>query len=469
MHPAAATASAARSSPVYGLSPCTSLPLTSIAMAAVRLIYLAMDPTETCAAVVLGLHEALIPISIIFGAVFLLRVLDATRCMSYLLRRLIFVTRRDRIAQLMLLGWSFMSLLEGCSGFGTPLIALAPVLVKLGHERHSSINFLLISNSLVSTFGASGTPLWYGITSLVPLTDAKLVQTGFIAAVALAALSFAFLPIACAFATTRAEARAALPFILLSVASGSIPLLVTAYFSYTFPAIVAGIVGCAATYALVAYRVGLAILPNDDDDDDTDVEENDVAAAAGTNLPRRSVGEDLRRTAPITATVTLLLLSRIPQVGLKDLFTLTEPSVNFGLGTYADVSLSASLVFQLRNILTRSDVSFRFQLLYVLFIFPFVFVGVFTAIAFSEGRSLPAIVGATARQIAKPALTLLGALVLVELMVVGGDASPSAVLGETLSSTLQYGWIFLSPFFASLLSFVTGTERPPTPEVRAAR
>ncbi|KAG5183155.1 L-lactate permease [Tribonema minus] len=424
--------------PIAGLvvaSVCTrwstgvTLPLAAVAMFAVRTMALSMDPLQTSAAIVSGLHEALVPLSIVFGAIFLFKSMECTGCMDFMVERMVAVTGGDRVPQLLLLGWSFMTLLEGSSGFGTPIIAIAPVLVRLGHESDAAILFLLITNSLVTVFGAAGTPMWYGFGQ-VPVDDDELVQTGFVAACAIGLLSFVLLPIACAMATSKEEARKHWRLIAFSATCGIVPMVITARWSYTFPAIVAGGVGCLATYQMIRYQKG--------------------GDAQGPG-----VLETLKRTAPITVTVLLLLLSRIPQVGLKDLLTRTTPSFTLRLGTYGDVSLSASLVYQLKSILT-TDVNFRFQLLFVPFIIPFMVTGLSTMLAYSCWRSVSGTLAASARQVVHPAQTLFGALVLVELMVTGED-SPASLIGDTISTSLGDAWLVLAPFIGSLGSFVAGS------------
>ncbi|KAG5182327.1 L-lactate permease [Tribonema minus] len=353
-----------------------------------------------------------------------------------MIQMMVRVTGGNRVAQLMLLGYSFMTLLEGCSGFGTPLVAIAPVLVAIGHDKIAAITFLLITNSLVTSFGAAGTPMWYGLGT-IDLEDSDLVEVGFLTSIGLGALSAVFLPVACAMCTSTQEVRDAWLFIVLSTLSGTLPLMVTAYFSYTFPAIIAGLVGCVSTFALIKFNVGIKTTHADD--------------------LVTSLTESFKAASPIIGTVVLLLLTRIPQIGIKDLLTRTEPSFMVDLGTYGDASFSASLVFQLRSILTSADVNFKFQLLYVPFIIPFVLVSILTLIAFSFLQKFPSICGATLHQIKHPAQTLFGALVLVELMVVGGDLSPAAVIGDTLSTAVDKVWVLLAPMLGSLGSFVAGS------------
>lgn len=68
----------------------------------VRLMYLGSDPLLTCAAVVLGLHEALTPLGIMAGAITLFETMEATYCMPYMMREMKALTVGHPVAELML-------------------------------------------------------------------------------------------------------------------------------------------------------------------------------------------------------------------------------------------------------------------------------------------------------------------------------------------------------------------------------
>lgn len=92
----------------------------------------------------------------------------------------------------------------------------------------------------------------------------------------------------------------------------------------------------------------------DNDEDLADL--SDVEQALG---PRKSGAayyrELIGRTSPLWGTVLLLIVTRIQQIGLKELLTLREPYFQIDFGTYGIFRLSASLVFQLLDILTHPD------------------------------------------------------------------------------------------------------------------
>jgi len=79
-----------------------SLPLAALGMYLVRLMYLGSDPLLTNAAVILGLHEALTPLSIMAGAITLFESMEATCCLPYMMREMKVLTAGHPIAEMML-------------------------------------------------------------------------------------------------------------------------------------------------------------------------------------------------------------------------------------------------------------------------------------------------------------------------------------------------------------------------------
>eukprot|EP00980_Cylindrotheca_fusiformis_P017548 scaffold5502_cov115-Cylindrotheca_fusiformis.AAC.10 len=79
-----------------------SLPLAAFSMFLVRLMYLGSDPLLTSASIVLGLHEAMTPLSIMGGAICLFETMEATYCLPYMMREMKALTAGHPIAELML-------------------------------------------------------------------------------------------------------------------------------------------------------------------------------------------------------------------------------------------------------------------------------------------------------------------------------------------------------------------------------
>jgi len=80
----------------------TSLPAAALLMYLVRLMYLQSDPILATGSVILGLHEALTPLSIMAGAITLFESMEATYCLPYMMREIKALTAGHPIAEAML-------------------------------------------------------------------------------------------------------------------------------------------------------------------------------------------------------------------------------------------------------------------------------------------------------------------------------------------------------------------------------
>lgn len=80
-----------------------SLPAAAVMLLLVRLMYLGSDPLLVCASIIQGLHEALAPLSIMCGAIFLFETMESTLCMPFMLREMKALSKGHPIAETMLL------------------------------------------------------------------------------------------------------------------------------------------------------------------------------------------------------------------------------------------------------------------------------------------------------------------------------------------------------------------------------
>jgi len=102
---------------------------------------------------------------IIFGAIIFLNYLKKIGVISQL-ESLLSSLSLDRRIQAILLAWFFGSFIEGTSGFGTPALVVAPLLVGIGFPALMSILICLVANSTAVAFGAVGTPVRVGFAEL---------------------------------------------------------------------------------------------------------------------------------------------------------------------------------------------------------------------------------------------------------------------------------------------------------------
>jgi len=165
------------------------------------------------------------------------------------------------------------------------------------------------------------------------------------------------------------------------------------------------------------------------------------------------------RTFPLWGVVLVLILTRVDDIGIKPYLTKTEPYFQIVFGTYGDFRLSVSVVFQLRNILTYPNLNWSFAFFYLPFIMPFVLVSVATMILYRKDmKSTPwQITKTVGCRLVNPAIALMGALVLVQLMIKTETAAPSYILGTVLADWFRQGFVVISPLLGALGSFFSGS------------
>ena len=159
-----------------GLPSTVAFALAALLTYVVRIWFFKTSPNLAHAAIVSGLLQALTPISIVFGAIFFFVALEHSGAMETLRLWLNGVTRNP-VAQLMIVGWSFVFLIEGASGFGTPAALAAPILVGLGFPPLRVAVLCIVMNAVPTSFGAVGTPTWFGFGSL-GLSESQLLEIG---------------------------------------------------------------------------------------------------------------------------------------------------------------------------------------------------------------------------------------------------------------------------------------------------
>ena len=77
------------------------------------------------------------------------------QCLPWMMAKVRNLSSGHPVAEVFLIGWAFAYMIEGCSGFGTPVALAAPMLVSLGHPPVESIVCCLIMNTLATVYAPS--------------------------------------------------------------------------------------------------------------------------------------------------------------------------------------------------------------------------------------------------------------------------------------------------------------------------
>ena len=130
------------------------------------------------AAVANGVVFALWPVMwIVFAAILLYNVAQRSGRFDAFRRWMIDNIPNDRRIVLVVIGFSFGALLEGISGFGTPIAITSSLLIMLGFPALEALTFTLIFNTAPVAFGALGVPITVlgAVTHLPPTSLAQMV------------------------------------------------------------------------------------------------------------------------------------------------------------------------------------------------------------------------------------------------------------------------------------------------------
>lgn len=414
-----------------------ALPVVAALLYLLKLFYFGSEFNVMNATVIDGLLTGWTPILVIWGAIFLFHTMENTGAMKTIREWLNGITQ-NKVAQLMIIGWAFAFLIEGASGFGTPAALAAPLLVGLGFKPLRVAMLALVMNSVPVTFGAVGTPIWFGLGQL-GLSEAQLLEIG-IKSATIHGIAALIIPIlALRFVVSWKTIHKNIIFIYLSILSCVVPYFLLSHLSYEFPAILGGLIGLILSIFFAKKQIGI---------------EKKSAHKESKFKPTRL----LKNTFALWGTVLILLATRIESLGLKALLNSTAHALNLNLQPFAEILLSPTLVLELRSIL-GTNTHFKHAMLYVPSIIPFFLIALISFLLFKKDKGLIKKTWHESwQQIKKPIIALLAALVFVKLLLVDGDQALSQLIGESLANLTGGYWQYFASFLGALGSFFSGSN-----------
>jgi lactate permease len=190
---------------------------------------------------------------IIFGAIFFLEILKDLKIIKNISHYLSGISRDYRI-QVILIAWFFECFLEGTAGFGTPAAIAVPLLVGLGIPPIRALVVGLLGNSIPGIFGAAGTPIKIGFSTLnvasVPMYASLLNTIGFIVPV------FMLWIITRDRLNKKGEFLEALPFAIWSgILFVGFSILSLKLFGQEFPSIIGSIAGMIVAIISIKLKI----------------------------------------------------------------------------------------------------------------------------------------------------------------------------------------------------------------------
>lgn len=390
-----------------------------------------------------GAHRALTILWILIGAITLLKVVQATGALDRIRQGFIHISSDMRV-QTVIIGFAFLSLLEGVSGFGTPAVVVAPLLIALGFRPIVAVCIALVSDTVACTFGAVGTPLLVGLentSSYSPqfISDIARHITLFDAVIATCMPGLLMYMLVVWFGDGRQQKRwrdwrAVMPWALLVGASYSVAATATArYIGVEFAAIIASLVALAVS--IVTARFGI-LLPQS-------VRWRSKHAYHQHAGVRRSIKMPLWKAwLPYALVVLVLLVSR------------TVPAVTTWLTQLLDASW--------RHILGYETISSVWPILHSPGTLLLLVAGVTVVVQGGSWRTMGAASGQALRMAGGAALVLVPTLIMVQIFTNSGINTANMVampayIGTTFAVFLGQGWMVIVPLFGALGAFVAGS------------
>ena len=417
------------------------------------------------AATIQGLILAVSLLYIVFGALLLLSTITRSGAVRTIRVSLTGLSR-DRRIQAIVVGWLFGSFIEGASGFGTPAAVTAPLLMALGFPAAAGVMVGLVIQSTPVSFGAVGTPILVGVAggldapvvqqylSVEGKSFAWLIQDVTFRVATLHALCGMTIPLFLCGLLSRffgpsrrfRDGLGIWPFALFSAACFTVPYLLCARFlGPEFPSLIGGAVGLLI--AVPAVRRGWFTTrrpwdfpPRETWDPDWSGRLEGEAEAAAPAVMMST----LRAWSPYAIVAVLLLISRIPGLGVQ--------------GWLSGVSIGPSDLF-------GTGIGQTVQPFYL----PgFMFLVTCLLTYWLHGMSRTQILGSwrlAGSQTLRAAVALVFAVPMVRVFIQSGSVynnsgleSMPLLLAETAAGLVGGGWPLLAPWIGALGAFVAGSN-----------
>jgi len=432
-----------------------AMPISMVFTALAAVFVWKMDTTLLAASVVEGLLSALTPLTIIFGAVFLLNTLKYSGAMDTIRAGFTNISADARV-QVIIICWLFGSFIEGSAGFGTPAAIGAPLLVLLGIPPIAAAVVALIADSTSVSFGAIGLPVLFGMDQGltqggVNMAAEQIAQHGgsfadyaqFIAMhmITIDLITGTLIPLTIVAILTGffgrnksfKEGLAIWKFALFAGLSFTVPAWVINYFAGPeFPSVIGALVGMAIVIPVA--KKGY-LLPKEPWND---FAEND--GQAHQELATEVKFSQVAAWSPYIIMAALLVLSRTV-APLKTWLTSFNISWTGLLGT---------------------ELKAGFATLYAPGAF-FVFVCLLGFVLFRmKSSAIKASIFASCQSMVPTIISLAASVPMVKIFLNSGDnasglASMPVALADTLASSMGAVWAWVSPIVGIFGAFLSGS------------
>lgn len=425
-----------------------SLLVSWVAAAIFGFVFWDIKITELIASSLYGMLSSMDVLIIILGAILVMNTLKASGATAAINRGFMNICPDKRV-QACIIGFSFCSFIEAAAGFGTPAALAGPLLVSLGFPPMAAAMIALIFDSTAVSFGAVGTPVTAALSALgMANNEAFVSEFAFWTALPQAIMSI-FLPLIVLMMTTKLfskeksfkPALEAAPFAIFTGLTFAVPLmLVTIFVGYEFASLLAALFSIAAT--VLAARSGFLVPKKAWGFGDPNEWDKNWLATSKVSPIAESNMSILKAWTPYLLIAIILVITRIPQLGIKDLLTSGAP-----------------FVIKVNNLLGFDKLDWSLKWAYLPGTF-FIIVALLTNVIHKMNREkIKESWKDTIKQISGAALALIFGLALVEVMKYKNVAGVS-MMDEMANALAMVGkglYVLISPFIGVLGAFVSGS------------
>ena len=264
----------------------------------------------------------------VIGAIIVMNILKKSGAMSAINNGFKSVSTDARV-QAVIIGWMFVSFIEGAAGFGTPAALAAPLLVSLGFPPVAAAVVTLICDSTSVSFGAIGTPVAQSISCLGPeiatekFNSALSLWTAVPPAVVGTLVPFIAVSVMCLFFGKKKSIKPALeilPFAFFAGLCFTVPyILVAKFLGHEFPSLFGALFGLPITIIAAKNKF---LIPKKQWNFPERSEWDDSWKSTGKIIePMQSDMSLIRAWLPYAIIAAVLIITRIPALGLKQILT----------------------------------------------------------------------------------------------------------------------------------------------------
>lgn len=434
-----------------------AMPVTWLMVAVLGFCFWGMDLITLAAYSISGLFSSLEVLIIIFGAILLMNTLKLSGGMSAINSGFRSVSPDARV-QAIIIGFLFVSFIEGAAGFGTPAALAAPLMISLGFPPVAAVVVALICDSTCVAFGAIGTPVVQAIACLGP----EIATEGYVGTMSLwtailhgvvgTVLPFIAVAIMCKFFSKERcvkPALQALPFALFAGLCFTVPyVLVNIFVGYEFPSLFGALIGLVLT--VIAAKCNFLTPKTVWHFGSEDTWEDSWKASHPPAVPKESNMSLVRAWLPYVLIALILVLTRIPALGIKGLLN----------------DMGSVFVIKTGNLFGVNNTAFTLKWSYV----PgtaFILVAVVTVFLHGmKGREAVQAWTASFKQVSGAAVALVFGLAMVQILRYSGSndvADPGMKsmifhMAEALSKVGSAFYVVFSPVIGVLGSFISGSN-----------